>query len=154
MDIDLFLVSRKVEESLLRREIGPCLAWCYENKSKLRKFKVGTLYTVENLGNLNLKFMENFDHQDFHAVVQSCGFVIHCTFIHIFGCMYMYIKCIQSRHYTDFSIFWSLDIEQVWLNLIRSRELLYLHGHIQCTCTVLGPVAQSMDNAIHHIMYM
>lgn len=40
MDIELFLVSRKVEESLLRREIGPCLAWCYENKSKLRKLKV------------------------------------------------------------------------------------------------------------------
>ena len=40
MDIELFLVSRKVEESLLRREIGPCLAWCYENRSKLRKFKV------------------------------------------------------------------------------------------------------------------
>ena len=44
VDIELFLVSRKVEESLLRREIGPCLAWCYENKSKLRKFKVDVLY--------------------------------------------------------------------------------------------------------------
>ena len=43
VDIELFLVSRKVEESLLRREIGPCLAWCYENKSKLRKFKVDVL---------------------------------------------------------------------------------------------------------------
>ena len=43
MDIDLFLVSRKVEESLLQREIGPCLAWCYENKSKLRKLKVCTV---------------------------------------------------------------------------------------------------------------
>ena len=40
MDIELFLVSRKVEESLLRRESGPCLAWCYENRSKLRKLKV------------------------------------------------------------------------------------------------------------------
>ena len=40
MDIELFLVSRQVEESLEKRESGPCLAWCYENKSKLRKLKV------------------------------------------------------------------------------------------------------------------
>lgn len=45
VDIELFLVSRKVEESLVRREIGPCLAWCYENKSKLRKLKVCTIQT-------------------------------------------------------------------------------------------------------------
>ena len=39
-NIDLFLTSREVEESLLRHETGPCLAWCYDNKSKLRKNKV------------------------------------------------------------------------------------------------------------------
>ncbi|PFX25471.1 macrophage erythroblast attacher-like [Stylophora pistillata] len=46
VDIELFLISRKVEESLLRREIGPCLAWCYENKSKLRKFKSNLEFNV------------------------------------------------------------------------------------------------------------
>lgn len=34
------MVSRKVEEALRRRETGPCLAWCYENRYKLRKIKV------------------------------------------------------------------------------------------------------------------
>ncbi|XP_048744927.1 E3 ubiquitin-protein transferase MAEA-like isoform X1 [Ostrea edulis] len=38
-NIDLFLTSREVEESLIRRETTPCLAWCYDNKSKLRKNK-------------------------------------------------------------------------------------------------------------------
>ncbi|XP_015787000.1 macrophage erythroblast attacher [Tetranychus urticae] len=38
-NIDLFLVSRQVEESLLRKETGQCLAWCHDNKSKLRKIK-------------------------------------------------------------------------------------------------------------------
>ena len=51
MDIDLFLVSRKVEETLLRREIGPCLAWCYENKSKLRKLKVCSVSMHKQVSN-------------------------------------------------------------------------------------------------------
>jgi macrophage erythroblast attacher len=38
-NIDLFLVSRQVEESLSRRETVKCLSWCYDNKSKLRKIR-------------------------------------------------------------------------------------------------------------------
>ena len=38
-NIDLFLASRQVEESLLRKETASCLSWCYDNKSKLRKIK-------------------------------------------------------------------------------------------------------------------
>ncbi|XP_046361076.1 E3 ubiquitin-protein transferase MAEA-like [Haliotis cracherodii] len=38
-NIELFLTSKEVEESLMRHETGPCLAWCYDNKSKLRKMK-------------------------------------------------------------------------------------------------------------------
>jgi macrophage erythroblast attacher len=40
VDIDVFMVSRRVEESLSNKDTGPCLSWCYENKSKLRKLKV------------------------------------------------------------------------------------------------------------------
>ena len=39
-NIDLFMMSKAVEESLVNRETAPCLNWCYENKSKLRKLKV------------------------------------------------------------------------------------------------------------------
>lgn len=38
-NIDLFLVSRKVEESLLKHETITALNWCTDNKSKLRKIK-------------------------------------------------------------------------------------------------------------------
>lgn len=38
-NIDLFLVSKDVEESLAGKETGKCLVWCYDNKSKLRKMK-------------------------------------------------------------------------------------------------------------------
>lgn len=38
-NIDLFLVAKEVEESLLTQDISKCLAWCYDNKSKLRKLK-------------------------------------------------------------------------------------------------------------------
>ena len=36
-NVDIFLQSKRIEEALLRHETGPCLAWCYENKTKLRK---------------------------------------------------------------------------------------------------------------------
>ena len=39
-NVELFMTSREVEESLKRKETGPCLTWCYENRSKLRKHKV------------------------------------------------------------------------------------------------------------------
>lgn len=38
-NIDLFLVSRQVEDSLSNRETYRCLSWCHDNKSKLRKIK-------------------------------------------------------------------------------------------------------------------
>ncbi|XP_022080728.1 macrophage erythroblast attacher-like [Acanthaster planci] len=38
-NIELFLVAKEVEESLLRRETSCCLNWCHDNKSKLRKIK-------------------------------------------------------------------------------------------------------------------
>uniref|UniRef100_A0A0A9YIX7 E3 ubiquitin-protein transferase MAEA n=2 Tax=Lygus hesperus TaxID=30085 RepID=A0A0A9YIX7_LYGHE len=36
-NIDVFLVSKEVERSLMSRETTKCLAWCHDNRSKLRK---------------------------------------------------------------------------------------------------------------------
>lgn len=38
-DIDLFLVSQKIEDSLANKDISKCLAWCHDNRSKLKKIK-------------------------------------------------------------------------------------------------------------------
>ncbi|KAL4231398.1 hypothetical protein ACF0H5_008977 [Mactra antiquata] len=38
-NIDLFMTSKAIEESLINHETAPCLNWCYENKSKLRKLR-------------------------------------------------------------------------------------------------------------------
>lgn len=35
----MFLASREVEQSLAERETSKCLAWCQDNRSKLRKLK-------------------------------------------------------------------------------------------------------------------
>lgn len=45
-NIDLFLVSRKVEESLIRKETLTALNWCYDNKSKLRKIKSALEFNI------------------------------------------------------------------------------------------------------------
>lgn len=37
--LEIFLTSREVEKSLANRETNKCLAWCYDNRSKLRKLK-------------------------------------------------------------------------------------------------------------------
>ncbi len=39
MDVDIYLVCQKVEEGLRNHDTGPCLAFCSENKSKLRRLK-------------------------------------------------------------------------------------------------------------------
>lgn len=38
-NMELFAVSRKVENSLAAGDTSKCLAWCHDNKSKLRKIK-------------------------------------------------------------------------------------------------------------------
>lgn len=38
-NIELFSVSKEVEESLMKKDTSKCLNWCYDNKSKLRKLK-------------------------------------------------------------------------------------------------------------------
>jgi len=38
-NINLFLVAKDVEEALTRQDTSKCLAWCHDNKSKLRKMK-------------------------------------------------------------------------------------------------------------------
>jgi len=38
-NISLFLVAKEVEDTLNQKDISRCLAWCHDNKSKLRKMK-------------------------------------------------------------------------------------------------------------------
>uniref|UniRef100_A0A8C9SC22 E3 ubiquitin-protein transferase MAEA n=1 Tax=Scleropages formosus TaxID=113540 RepID=A0A8C9SC22_SCLFO len=42
VNIEMFLTAKEVEESLERQETATCLAWCHDNKSRLRKMKVRT----------------------------------------------------------------------------------------------------------------
>ncbi|KAG0470003.1 hypothetical protein HPP92_016703 [Vanilla planifolia] len=39
VDMDVFIEAKNVIISLQNREVGPALAWCSENKSRLKKFK-------------------------------------------------------------------------------------------------------------------
>lgn len=42
MDIDVFYEARRVIEALQNKEVTPALAWCADNKSRLKKSKVYT----------------------------------------------------------------------------------------------------------------
>ncbi|XP_062013801.1 uncharacterized protein LOC133730176 [Rosa rugosa] len=43
-DIDVFQETKKVIEAFQNKEVGPTLAWCAENKSRLKKSKVCILF--------------------------------------------------------------------------------------------------------------
>ena len=43
VNIEMFLTAKEVEESLERQETATCLAWCHDNKSRLRKMKVSII---------------------------------------------------------------------------------------------------------------
>ncbi|XP_065317599.1 E3 ubiquitin-protein transferase MAEA-like isoform X2 [Gordionus sp. m RMFG-2023] len=38
-NIDLFMMAKEIEKSLINQQTGSCLLWCYDNKSKLRKIR-------------------------------------------------------------------------------------------------------------------
>lgn len=40
VDIDVFQEAKKVIDALQKKEVAPALAWCADNKSKLKKSKV------------------------------------------------------------------------------------------------------------------
>lgn len=46
MDIDIFLACQKVEEALKAHNTEPCLSWCYDNRSKLRRMKSNLEFEV------------------------------------------------------------------------------------------------------------
>ncbi len=49
VDIDIFVDARKVVDALLNKDCSEALAWCAENKSKLKKSKVLVNGLVSNL---------------------------------------------------------------------------------------------------------
>jgi len=40
VDIDVFHEARRVIEALQNKDVAPALAWCADNKSRLKKSKV------------------------------------------------------------------------------------------------------------------
>ena len=59
--MEVFLESRKIEEALLNRNVQPCLTWCHENKTKLKKIDVrcvsscSSIVSCHNLSNTVLR---------------------------------------------------------------------------------------------------
>ena len=45
-NINLFLVAKEVEDTLSRKDTAKCLAWCHDNKSKLRKQKSSLEFNI------------------------------------------------------------------------------------------------------------
>ena len=46
VDMDIFLVCQKVEDALKVHDTTPCLAYCHENRSKLRRLKSNLEFQV------------------------------------------------------------------------------------------------------------
>ena len=42
VDIDVFQEARRIIEALQNKDVAPALAWCADNKSRLKKSKVCT----------------------------------------------------------------------------------------------------------------
>jgi len=47
VDIDVFQDAKRVIDSLQNNEVAPALAWCAENKSRLKKSKVCLTFTID-----------------------------------------------------------------------------------------------------------
>ncbi|XP_059171644.1 E3 ubiquitin-protein transferase MAEA-like [Physella acuta] len=45
-NIELFMMSKEIEDALAKSDTKPCLSWCIDNRSKLRKMKSTLEFTV------------------------------------------------------------------------------------------------------------
>lgn len=65
-NIELFLVSREVEESLRDHETAKCLSWCHDNRSRLRKLHSTLEFNLRQQEFIELirssRFMEAINH--------------------------------------------------------------------------------------------
>ena len=46
VNVEVFLTAREVEDSLAGRDLSKCLAWCHDNRSRLRKLKSSLEFQV------------------------------------------------------------------------------------------------------------
>lgn len=46
MDVNVFHICQRVEEGLMAHNTGPCVSWCHDNRSKLRRLKSTLEYKV------------------------------------------------------------------------------------------------------------
>lgn len=44
VDIDVFNEAKKVIDALQNKEVAPALAWCTDNRSRLKKSKVHAMF--------------------------------------------------------------------------------------------------------------
>ena len=47
MDIEVFHDAKKVIDALQNKEVAPALAWCADNRSRLKKSKVYTICLLQ-----------------------------------------------------------------------------------------------------------
>ncbi|KAH7537330.1 hypothetical protein FEM48_Zijuj03G0081100 [Ziziphus jujuba var. spinosa] len=67
VDIDVFQEAKKVIDALQNKEVAPALAWCADNKSRLKKSRVKLIFNVA----IELVFFLNIDNG--FAVNLSCN---------------------------------------------------------------------------------
>ena len=72
-NISLFLVAKEVEEALARKDTSKCLAWCHDNKSKMRKMKSTLEFNVRLQEYIELVKAGNKLEAVRHARKHLCG---------------------------------------------------------------------------------
>ncbi|XP_065198258.1 E3 ubiquitin-protein transferase MAEA-like [Sycon ciliatum] len=61
VDMEIFMEARRIEESLLDRNMMPCLVWCAENKTKLKRIKSNLEFECRQQGFVELIRKECYD---------------------------------------------------------------------------------------------
>ncbi|TPX41690.1 hypothetical protein SeMB42_g05036 [Synchytrium endobioticum] len=116
VDIELFLQSRRVVEALMNRICTPCLQWCAENKSSLRKMKS----TLEFNLRLQEKHLTPWSETHLQEIQHAMGLIAFTpdTTCDVFRALFdidrwqELIEQFQADHYT--------------LNSLTSQPLLYM----------------------------
>jgi len=97
VNADVFITARNVENSLENKQLELCLAWCHDNRSRLRKLKSNLEFTLHLQQFIELvrtndlmsavrharKYFSNAESSQFEEVKQAMGLLVFSSTTHL-----------------------------------------------------------------------
>ncbi|KFM83088.1 Macrophage erythroblast attacher, partial [Stegodyphus mimosarum] len=172
-NINLFLISKEVEESLQRHETTNCLNWCYDNKSKLRKLKSSLEFNLRQQEFIELirqdlrieaikharKYFSNVEDDHLKEVQHVMGLLAFplCTTLHPYKDYFdeaRWDKLVLQFRHDNFKLYQLSNVSvfsvslQAGLSALKTPICYKPEGERNTDCPVCGPALNTLAQSL------